>query len=118
MLSWFVGKAVADAAVRDGTTVTAQQVERRATTPAALDDSVCLRAIRRYCDAGAWEALEAVVEMLENDTVWYCAACSGDIADEKCVGCDSCLQWSHFRCVGIKSAPKVRCWFCVQCRRG
>ena len=49
------------------------------------------------------------MERVESDTVWYCAACSGDITDEeKCVACDSCLQWSHFRCVGIKSAPKVK----------
>ena len=118
MLSWFVGAETAVAAVRKATTVTAQHIKRCATTTAALDDDVCLETLRQYCDAEGWSALQALVDDVRADAVWYCAACSVSIEDgDGSVACDSCLQWHHFRCVGLKTAPKARCWFCAKCKR-
>ena len=117
MLSWFVSDETADAALRKETTVTAQNIQRGTSTAAALDDNVCLRTIRQYCDVAGWSAMQDVVQDVRWDAVWYCAACSTTIDDDDSVVCESCLQWHHFRCVALKTTPKVKCWFCARCKR-
>lgn len=46
--------------------------------------------------------------------------CSCGYADKNpMVGCDSSdcpHQWFHFACVGLKSKPKSKTWFCPQCK--
>ena len=119
MLSWFVDADTAKSAVHNGCTITADKIKRRIGTSAALDDSVSLFVIRKHCDTAAWAVLQSVVEEVKCDTVWYCGVCTEEINDEdqKSIACDSCLQWTHFKCVGLKTAPKGRCWFCSACKR-
>ena len=117
ILSWFVGEEVADDVVRHSGTIDANQVGQRTTTSAALDENVYLNTVRQYCDAAAWLAIESVVDGVKRDVTWYCAACSSTI-DSRSVVCECCLQWNHFGCVGLKSLPKVRSWFCSQCKKG
>ena len=48
----------------------------------------------------------------------YCYCHGPDEGDM--VGCDnpSCLyQWFHFDCLGLKSQPKSKKWFCPECRK-
>ncbi|CAK1546167.1 unnamed protein product [Leptosia nina] len=48
----------------------------------------------------------------------YCF-CGKDESDSPMIGCDSpqCpLQWYHFECVGIASAPDGD-WYCPQCKK-
>ena len=118
ILSWFVGEEVADDVVRHSGTIDAKQVGQRTTTSAALDENVYLNTVRQYCDAAAWLAIESVVDGVKRDGTWYCAACSSTIDSGESVVCECCLQWNHFRCVGLKSLPKARCWFCTQCKKG
>ena len=110
----------ADSAIRQGAcVVTASEIKLRATTTAALDPNVCVNDVRQYCDSVAWSALQAVLADAKANPVWYCAACRNAIDEnDKCIACESCLQWLHFQCVGVKTAPKIRSWFCTQCRRG
>ena len=62
-----------------------------------LDDSVCLNAVLAYSDSESWAALEAVAADVKRDHVWVCTVCSSSIGEEeRCVACESCLQWIHF----------------------
>ena len=70
ILSWFVDADVVDSVMRDSSTMTVGQVKRRVNTAAVLDDSVCLHAVRKYCDSASWAALEAVVADVKRDHVW------------------------------------------------
>ena len=105
----------ADSAVRQGAcVVTASDIKRRVTTTAALDSNMCINSVRQYCDSAAWSALQVALAEARNNPVWYFAACCNTIDEnDRCVACDSCLQWLHFRCAGVKTAPKAGCWFCM-----
>ena len=119
MLFWFVDAEVADSAVRGVCTITADKVKRRTGTSAALDDNVSLFVLRKHCKPSAWAMLQCVVEEARADPVFYCGICTEQIVgeDNRSIACDSCLQWTHFKCVGMKTAPKGRCWFCARCKR-
>jgi len=48
----------------------------------------------------------------------YCYCHGPDEGDM--VGCDnsSCVhQWFHLECLGLKSMPKTKKWFCPECRK-
>lgn len=47
---------------------------------------------------------------------WACPACN--IADDSVpmIGCDSCDDWYHMKCVGLtKAPPKNQSWYCNKC---
>ena len=94
----------ADSAVRQGACiVTVSVIKRRVTMTAALDNNVCLNSVRQYCDSAAWSALQVVLADARNNPVLYCAACCNTTDEyDRCVACDSSLQWLHFRCAGVK----------------
>ena len=33
--------------------------------------------------------------------IWVCCVCFHDLHSEPSIICDSCLIWSHYKCVGI-----------------
>ena len=119
MLSRFVDAEVADSTVRGVCTITADKVKRRTRTSAALDDNVSLFVLRKQCVPSAWAVLQCVVEETRADPVSYCGVGMEHIIDEdnRSIACDSCLQWTDVPCVGMKTAPKGRCWFCARCKR-
>ena len=45
---------------------------------------------------------------LAEDPVWLCPICNAPQQDQDMIGCDSCDEWYHFRCVGIDEAPPRR----------
>ena len=102
MLSWFMEDDTADSAVcQEARVVTTSDINRRATTTAALDPNICINSVRQYCNSAAWSALQVAFAEATNNPVWYCAACCNTIDEnDRCVACDSCLQWLHFWCTG------------------
>jgi hypothetical protein len=64
--------------------------------------------------------VQSVVNEVNSEPVWYCVTCTGCINDDEniSVACARCLQWTQFKCDGMKSAPKGRCWFCANCKSG
>ncbi len=54
-----------------------------------------------------------------SDNFIYCK-CQSDKPNEEMVGCDneSCrFQWFHFSCVGLKTKPRKKTWYCsIKCR--
>lgn len=50
------------------------------------------------------------------EQVWLCPLCSSPQQNQNMIGCDSCDDWYHFRCVGIDSEPPNRQkWYCPEC---
>jgi hypothetical protein len=45
-----------------------------------------------------------------------CAKCYQRGVAGQWIKCDSCGNWYHFACVGLKRAPRVQNWFCPTCR--
>ena len=118
MLKWFVEARVAESALK-GKLIEEEDVEPRpeCVSASCLDDNVCIRNIQKYFTNDGWKALLQVVEAVKKGTVWYCGRCTNTINDEEenSVVCESCLVWFHFRCTGLRKAPKASKWFCRQC---
>ncbi len=61
---------------------------------------------------------ESVLEEPDESPV-YCK-CQGEIPNEKMVGCDNetCkFKWFHYSCVGLKTEPRKKTWYCsTKCR--
>ncbi len=53
--------------------------------------------------------------LCKNDTFCYC----GGPEEGEMVGCDNSkcsYQWFHFECIGLKSLPQSKYWYCPDCR--
>ena len=99
MLPSYMDNDAADSAVRQGACIVTSVIKRRVTTTAALDSNMCINSVRQYCDSAAWSALQVALAEARNNPVWYFAACCNTIDEnDRCVACDSCLQWLHFWC--------------------
>ncbi|KAI0219441.1 hypothetical protein LSAT2_029026 [Lamellibrachia satsuma] len=83
------------------------------------ENAIAAGMLKLQSEPSAWAMLQCVVEETRADLVFYCGVCTEQIIDEdnRSIACDSCLQWTHFKCVGMKTAPKGRCWFCATCKR-
>jgi len=46
----------------------------------------------------------------------YCI-CRSSREDEEMVACDSCDEWFHISCLGLKRVPKSKNWFCKECKK-
>ena len=118
MLEWFVEARIAKSAM-EGKLIEEEEVETRPehVSASCLDKNVCLRNVQKYFTHDGWKALLHVVEAVKRETVWYCGRCTNVINDdeEDSIVCESCLVWFHFRCTGLKKAPKASKWFCRQC---
>ena len=120
MLSWFLDRHVKEAVLARKRLVLEEDVEvRPERIPATcLDEDVCIQSIRKYFSTDAWCTLTNVLDVLRSNLVWYCGLCAKEMCDEteNSIKCDSCLTWFHFQCVGIKTGPKAKEWFCRHCR--
>ena len=118
MLEWFVEARVAESALK-GKLIEEEEVETRPehVSASCLDENACLRNVQKYFTNDGWKAVLHLVEAVKRETVWYCGRCTNVIDDEEedSIVCKSCLVWFHFRCIGLKKAPKATKWFCRQC---
>ncbi|XP_038067976.1 transcription initiation factor TFIID subunit 3-like [Patiria miniata] len=50
------------------------------------------------------------------EKIWICPTCKLPDDGSPMVGCDTCDDWYHWPCVGIKEEPKEPDWYCPRCR--
>ena len=119
ILQWFVDEDGAQAALSGEIIIEEEDVEvKPERVPAScLDENVCLESCRKYFTQDAWNAVQAVVEVIRKKPIWYCGRCTCQIKDEtqSSVICESCLTWFHFSCLSLKQPPKAKMWFCRTC---
>ena len=116
ILEWFVDKAVAEAAIK-GKLVEEESVECRPemVSNAILDENVDVHLDRKCFSQDAWMTVEGVLKQKRANPIWLCTVCNHDLHSEPSIICDSCLEWYHFRCVGLTGQPKKKTWFCRSC---
>ena len=117
MLRWFVDDDVAEKATKTSYKIEENEVEIvPENVPAACtDENVNILAIRRYFTIDGWSSVKAVLEIHTKNDYWLCNICKEELHSENSLGCDSCLQWFHLRCLAKKEAPKSKKWFCRGC---
>ncbi|XP_052284872.1 transcription initiation factor TFIID subunit 3-like isoform X1 [Dreissena polymorpha] len=50
------------------------------------------------------------------EKIWICPSCTMQDDGSPMIGCDSCDDWYHWACVGIKVAPEEEeSWYCSKC---
>ena len=81
------------------------------------DSHVDINIVRRFFDEDGWLSLQHIVESRKN-APWVCGECQGPLEDDSSICCDSCLSWGHLRCTGLKKPPKIKFWFCKECKSG
>lgn len=72
-------------------------------------------ALSKLFSQDAWLCLEESIKSKQNGESWECSECDIDL-ETRSVGCDSCLNWYHFHCAGIKQQPRSNKWFCKSCK--
>ena len=83
---------------------------------AVLDSHVDIRIIQKFFSVDEWTALESVYNARKN-LPWTCQKCMNCLQDDlPSIGCDSCLNWFHWECQGIKTRLKTKFWFCKDCK--
>ncbi|XP_033647960.1 transcription initiation factor TFIID subunit 3-like [Asterias rubens] len=50
------------------------------------------------------------------ERIWICPNCKLPDDGSAMVGCDTCDDWYHWPCVGIKEEPTESNWYCPRCR--
>ena len=117
ILSWFVDATVADRAIKLHNLIEEEDVECKPelVADAVADENVDIHLVRKYFTSDAWMLVAEAVKHKLKKMVWTCHACFHDLRTEQSIGCDSCLLWFHFKCVGLTTLPKSRNWFCRSC---
>ena len=85
MLSWFVDKQAKGTVLARKKTVNEDVEIRPERVPAScLDENVCLQSIimKVFYRDDALSAAEEVLQVVKNNTVWYCGFCTKPISDE------------------------------------
>ena len=81
---------------------------------ASLDPHVDINIVRKYFDGDGWACLTATMKE-RRELPWFCHSCQ-ETLDGKSIGCDSCLNWQHWGCAGVKTQPKTKFWYCKDCK--
>ena len=112
-LSWFVDKPVLQATLK-GELIEEESVECRPekVSNAALDENVDIFLARKHISHDAWMIVQDVLKHKTEHPIWTCSMCQRDLHCEPSIICESCLEWNHFRCVGLTGQPKKKNWFC------
>ena len=118
MLEWFVSQADMQKAL-NGKLLDEIHVETRPEkVPAqSIDENVNIYRIRKYFTEDGWSSVMEVVDVKKRKCTYYCKVCSHEL-DGLTIACDSCLEWHHLQCAGLKNIPKRKEWFCRQCHHG
>jgi hypothetical protein len=63
------------------------------------------------------ELLPSTSNKTINKTPLFCICKSKNFQnDDTMVGCDSCDNWFHLKCLSLKSAPRSTVWYCSSCK--
>ena len=114
MLPWFVGRHSAESALT-GRILTERNVRINpaSVSTACLDENISMHRIKHYFSPEGWKTLLVTWEKVVS-LGWRCGICKKDLDGDQ-IGCDGCLLWYHYRCVGYKKTPKCLTWFCRAC---
>jgi len=98
-----------------GTLLTAADLKRdvKDISSACLEECLDIHRIRPYFSKETWLQIQGAIQKLKA-IGWLCRVCKTELDGEQ-VGCDGCLEWHHFSCVGLCKAPKAKTWFCRTC---
>ena len=48
---------------------------------------------------------------------YRCSVCKQILPNgDSAIGCDICLEWSHFKCQNISANPTYKYWYCKRCK--
>ena len=81
----------------------------------AFDENIDINSIRRYFTSDAWVRVQDLYETKKERITFRCTSCELDLHSKPSIVCYSCLEWHHLRCVGRRTKPKTRFWYCRQC---
>ena len=80
---------------------------------ACLDENISMHRIKHYFSSEGWKTVVSTWEKVVS-LGWRCGIRKKEL-DRDQIGCDGCLLWYHYRCVGYKKTPKCLTWFCRAC---
>lgn len=113
MLQWFVTIHSANAALM-GTKINVEDIKNISEiSSACLDANLQITRIKQYFTDDAWAVVLETMSKVK-ETGWLCRICMKSLNGDQ-IGCDSCLEWLHFHCIGVQKAPKAKTWFCRYC---
>lgn len=118
MLGWFVDEDVIGRVIIDDTALieeTEVEVRPEKIPRKCLDENVCIGQIRKYFTFDAWSLVTELIETMQRKGIWTCKSCFSDLHAYESISCDSCLEWYHWKCVGLSKPPKAKYWFCRSC---
>lgn len=117
MLSWFISEEKVMAVMRNNILIEEEDVEVRpeCVPMKCLDENVCMPKVRKYFTTDAWELVQNVMKMMRETQEWLCSSCNLALCTSESIVCESCLEWFHLKCIGLKTPPKKRTWFCRGC---
>ena len=116
MLGWFVDEEAVKKAT-SGNKIAEEEITCIPTDlPSAMkDDAVDINVIRRFFNTESWTCLEAAY----NSRValpYQCPLCKNEV-EEHSVMCDSCLEWYHYKCEGLRKLSTTKFWYCRYCTK-
>ena len=83
--------------------------------PSAMkDDAVDINVIRKFFISESWMCLQAAYSS-RVALPYQCPICKNEV-EEDSVACDSCVEWYHFKCEGLRKAPSTKFWYCTKCK--
>lgn len=117
MLDWFVSSRDANRAMNNGDLLEEESVEARPerVPNSCIDEYVNIFHIKKYFTNDAWKIVQQVLEMKKIQSDWFCKVCNKELEDTLAIACDSCLDWYHLGCAGLRKSPKQKEWFCRFC---
>lgn len=117
ILGYFVCEKDATRAVMGGERLSEDAVQQNpsAIPTACLDENVSIQKVHRYFDPDGWKAVQHVYAAFRSSAQWLCELCRQDLTNMDSVVCDCCLQWVHLKCIGKRTMPKTKFWFCRDC---
>ena len=112
MLGWFVDKKVVNAVLSSDfkPLIEEHQIEThpKRVPMKCLDEHVVLQSMKQYFSFDAWKAVQYVTDVVRKKGAWCYATCTMDLKTAKSLSCDSCLDWHHLKCLGMKTPPKTK----------
>ena len=117
MLDWFVSATDAAKAIDSGELIDEDAVETRPekVPNCCSDENVNVHHVKKYFTNDAWKIVLQVLDLKKEQSDWFCKVCNKELEDTIAIACDSCLDWYHLHCIGLRNVPKRKEWFCRFC---
>ena len=85
--------------------------------PWFYNKEVDIAVLQEYMKKEAYSLLNECLKKNENDVIWICVVCNNDLHKYKSISCDQCMEWMHFKCIGLKKSPPTDVqFFCNSCK--